>query len=163
MLEAFSRLVQAGKVRYIGASNFRAWRLEQSRCTSRSHGWPEYCSVQQRYSYLQPRAGTTFDPQLAANDDLLDYCRSRQLTLLAYSPLLGGAYARPELDPGGQYQGPDNQMRMSALCRLPRKPVQRSTRLCWPGCCIATRWCCPSSPPALLNKCAKTWLRWTFR
>src|SRR5262249_16618138 len=33
-LEAFNRLVKAGKVRYIGASNYLAWRIEQARCLS---------------------------------------------------------------------------------------------------------------------------------
>ena len=95
-LEAFGRLVQAGKVRHVGASNFSAWRLEESRCASLANDWPDYCCVQQRYTYLRPRPGTNFGPQLAVNDDLLDYCRSRGTTLLAYSVLLSGASTRPE-------------------------------------------------------------------
>ncbi len=114
-MEAFNRLVKAGKVRHLGASNFRAWRLEQARNVSQANGLAEYCCVQQRYSYLQPRAGTGFGPQLAVNDDLLDYCRQRSLTLLAYSPLLSGAYTRPERPISKQYQSQDNQQRMSAL------------------------------------------------
>ena len=52
-LEAFDRLVQTGKVRTIGASNYLAWRLEKARWISRTNGWAEYCCVQQRYSYLR--------------------------------------------------------------------------------------------------------------
>jgi aryl-alcohol dehydrogenase-like predicted oxidoreductase len=114
-LQAFNRLVAAGKVRYLGASNFRAWRLEQAHCISQAGGLAEYCCVQQRYTYLQPRAGTGFGAQLAANDDLLDYCRRRGLTLLAYSPLLSGAYTRAERPLSKQYQGEDNRQRLSAL------------------------------------------------
>lgn len=114
-LEAFDRLVKAGKVRTIGASNFTAWRLEQAHWSSYVHGWAEYCCVQQRHTYLRPRAGTNFGAQLAVNDDLLDYCRSREITLLAYSALLSGAYTRPDRSFGAQYQSPDNEARLAVL------------------------------------------------
>ena len=94
-LEAFTRLIRKGKVRFIGASNIAAWRLAQARCTSTANHWDSYCCVQQRFSYLRPRIGANFAPQVAADDDLLDYCRSDGVTLLAYSPLLGGAYSGP--------------------------------------------------------------------
>jgi aryl-alcohol dehydrogenase-like predicted oxidoreductase len=114
-LEAFSRLVQSGKVRTIGASNFTAWRLEESRAASLANEWPEYCCVQQRHTYLRPRPGTGFDPQLAVNDDLLDYCRNRDMTLLAYSVLLSGAYTRPERTVADQYAGTDTDIRLVTL------------------------------------------------
>jgi len=114
-LQAFDCLVSSGKVRFIGASNFRAWRLEQARWASQVKGTAGYCCVQQRYTYLQPRAGVSFDAQLAVNDDLLDYCRVMGLTLLAYSPLLGGAYTREDRPLASQYQSEDNQARMRAL------------------------------------------------
>jgi aryl-alcohol dehydrogenase-like predicted oxidoreductase len=114
-LAAYERLVQAGKVRYIGASNFLAWRLAQAHAVSAANGWPAYCCVQQRYTYLRPRPGTGFDPQLVANDDLLDYCRSTGLTLLAYSSLLSGAYTRPDRAISEQYLGSDSEARLIAL------------------------------------------------
>jgi aryl-alcohol dehydrogenase-like predicted oxidoreductase len=114
-LDSFDKLVRAGKVRYIGASNYRAWRLEQADWVSQSSDLAAFCCVQQRYTYLQPRAGASFAPQVAANDDLLDYCRSRGMTLLAYSPLLSGAYTRAEREIGEQYRSEDNQRRLQAL------------------------------------------------
>jgi aryl-alcohol dehydrogenase-like predicted oxidoreductase len=114
-MEAFDRLVRAGKVRFIGASNFLAWRLEEARWVSQTHGWAEYCGIQQRYSYIRPKPGASFDPQIAANDDLLDYCRSRSITMLAYSPLLGGAYTRADRSFSDQYLGPDTDARLAAL------------------------------------------------
>jgi len=114
-LEAFDRLVKTGKVRLIAASNFLAWRLEKARWTSRTNGWAEYCCIQQRYSYLRGRRGVNFGPQLEANDDLVQYCRSEGVTLLAYSALLGGTYTRPERDPGEQYHGPASEARLAAL------------------------------------------------
>jgi len=114
-LGAFNKLVEAGKIRFIGASNFTAWRLEEARWTSVNHGWSEYCCVQQRHTYLRPKPGASFSPQLAANEDLFDYCRNRRITLLAYSALLSGAYSRPDREVGEQYAGADSQARMKIL------------------------------------------------
>ncbi len=112
-MQAFDRLVKAGKVRLIGASNMAAWRLALANGVSQSHQWVDYCCVQQRYSYLRPKAGANFTPQVAASEDLQDYCRAQQLTLLAYSPLLGGAYAHGNLPE--QYVSGDNQARLAPL------------------------------------------------
>lgn len=114
-MEAFDKLVKAGKVRFIGASNFSAWRLEEARWVSQTHGWPEYCCIQQRYSYVRPKPGGNFDPQVAANEDLLDYCKTRGITLLAYSPLLRGAYTRSDRPFPEQYVGPDTEARLAVL------------------------------------------------
>jgi aryl-alcohol dehydrogenase-like predicted oxidoreductase len=103
------------KVRFIGASNFLAWRLEEARWVSQTNGWAEYCCIQQRYSYIRPKPAASFAPQIAANDDLLDYCRSRRTIMLAYSPLLGGAYTRADRSFPEQYLGPDTDARLAAL------------------------------------------------
>jgi aryl-alcohol dehydrogenase-like predicted oxidoreductase len=114
-LAAFDRLVRAGKVRMIGASNFTAWRLAEAHAVSVANGWPDYCCVQQRHTYLRPKPGASFDPQLAANEDLLDYCRANNVRLLAYSALLGGAYTRADRSIGAQYLGPDADARLAML------------------------------------------------
>jgi len=114
-LEAFDKLLKAGKVRFIGASNFSSWRLEEARWMSQTQDWAEYCCIQQRYSYVRPKPGADFDPQVAANEDLLDYCKTRDITLLAYSPLLRGAYTRPDRLFPEQYVGPDTEVRVGVL------------------------------------------------
>ncbi len=114
-LEAFDRLIRAGKVRYAGASNMADWRLEEARWLAASRGWAQYCCVQQRYSYVRPQAGAIYDPHAAVNDEFLDYCRTRGLTILAYSPLLGGAYTRSDKALPEQYQGPDSDLRIKVL------------------------------------------------
>lgn len=114
-LAAFDRLVQAGKVRYIAGSNYLAWRLEQAKWISRTNGWAEFCCVQQRHSYVRPRAGSSFDPQVAANDDLFDYARRNDFPILAYSAMLSGAYTRPDREFDAQYRSPDNDRRLTVL------------------------------------------------
>ena len=114
-MEAFDKLVKAGKARFIGASNFSAWRLEEARWVSQTHGWAEYCCIQERYSYVRPKPGANFDPQVAANEHLLDYCKTRSIKLLAYSPLLRGAYSRPDRPFPEEYIGPDTEARLAVL------------------------------------------------
>ncbi len=115
VMAAFARLVAAGKVRFVGASNFLAWRLERANWVARDNGWPEFCCIQQRHSYLRPKPGAGFAPQIAANDDLLDLCQAQGITLLAYSVLLGGAYTHPERPIPEAYVGPDSHARLAAL------------------------------------------------
>lgn len=120
-LEAFYGLIKAGKVRFIGASNFVTWRLEEAHCISRIRGWPQFCCIQQRFSYLHPVSGADFDPQVAGTAELLDFCRSRNVQFLAYSPLLGGAYSRSDRPFSPQYQGPDSERRLEALRAVARE------------------------------------------
>ena len=49
-LEAFARLIEAGKVRAIGASNYSAARLAQALATSKRLGVPRYESLQPLYN-----------------------------------------------------------------------------------------------------------------
>ena len=72
-------------------------------------------SIEQRHSYFRPRHGADFDPQICVNDDLRDFCRTRKLTLVAYSVLLQGAYMREDRPIPAQYAGPDAQARLAAL------------------------------------------------
>ena len=49
-LEAFGRLVKAGKVRAIGASNFTPGRLAESLAASTAHGLPRYETIQPKFN-----------------------------------------------------------------------------------------------------------------
>ena len=114
-MEAFDRLIQAGKVRAIGASNLRVWRIAEANTVGRVNGWTQYCAVEQRYTYLRPRHGADFGPQICINDDLKDYCRSHNMTLVGYSVLLQGAYTREDRPVPAQFAGPDADARLAAL------------------------------------------------
>ncbi len=114
-LEAFNRLVQAGKVRFIGASNYLAWRLEQAKWISETNKWAQFCCIQQHYTYLRLRPGMNVEPQIMVNDDLLDYVGSRDLTLLAYSVLQSGSYTRADRPFRVELQSADNEQRLATL------------------------------------------------
>lgn len=114
-MQALDRLTKAGKVRAIGASNLPVWRIAEASAVSRINGWARYCAVEQRYTYLRPRHGADFGPQICINDDLKEYCRSHRLTLVAYSILLQGAYTREDRAVPAQFAGPDADARLAAL------------------------------------------------
>jgi aryl-alcohol dehydrogenase-like predicted oxidoreductase len=141
-MEAFDRLVKAGKVRFIGASNFVAWRLEEARWVSQTHGRAAYCCIQQRYSYIRPKPGASFGAQVAANDDLLDYCHTRGITMLAYSPLLSGAYTRADRSFPEQYLGPDTDARVAALHSVAREVGATLNQ-------VVYAWMVQSDPPVI--------------
>lgn len=52
VLYTFNTLVQSGKVRYVGASNFSGWHLMKSLAMADKHGWPKYVSHQVHYSLV---------------------------------------------------------------------------------------------------------------
>jgi len=68
-LRAFDDLVSHGKVRYIGCSNYSAWRLTQALWVSDRRGYVRYESVQPRYN-LVDREGyeTDLEPMIRAHE-----------------------------------------------------------------------------------------------
>ena len=79
--EAYARLIQQGKVRAIGASNFSAERLLQALEVSRQGGYPSYQSLQPLYN-LYDRADyeTKLEP----------LCREKGLGVITYYSLASG-------------------------------------------------------------------------
>lgn len=80
-LRVLEDLVRQGKVRYIGASNYPAWRLMESLWSAEVNGTPRYDSLQPHYN-------------LARRDDfereLKEVCESYEIGVIPYSPLAGG-------------------------------------------------------------------------
>ena len=113
-LEAFDRLVTAGKVRCVGASNWRTGQLVAARALSDVHGWAGHSVYEFRHSYLQPDAKADFGKQIVASAELMDVCSTHDIPLVAYSVLLNGAYTRPDRSFDG-YTGPDNETRLAML------------------------------------------------
>lgn len=120
-LSAMDTLVREGKVRAIGASNFSAWRLERARQICQANHWTQICCIQQRYSYLRPKQDAVFPGQKYVVEDLREYIRDTGITLLAYCPLLKGAYVNPEKPFMAQYVGADAQARLAALDQVARE------------------------------------------
>ena len=80
-LGAFSRLVDAGKVRTIGASNYNAGRLREALGISAERGFPRYEVIQPGYN-LHDRAGY--------EDELAGVVKEEGLGVVAYFALASG-------------------------------------------------------------------------
>jgi aryl-alcohol dehydrogenase-like predicted oxidoreductase len=80
-LDAYAQLIDQGKVRVIGASNFNAERLFQALQVSKQHGYPGYQSLQPLYN-LYDRA--------EYESKLEPLCRERGLGVISYSSLASG-------------------------------------------------------------------------
>jgi aryl-alcohol dehydrogenase-like predicted oxidoreductase len=120
-LEALAGLVAAGKTRYLGWSNVATWRLERIRQLCERYGWPAPVALQQEHSYLRPRPGNT--KLSTVDDEQLRYLRAHDdLTLVAYSPILKGAYddaaKRAGHDIFRTYTGADSEARLAAVAKL---------------------------------------------
>ncbi|HTZ57882.1 MAG TPA: aldo/keto reductase [Acidobacteriaceae bacterium] len=114
-MKAFDALVKAGKVRAIGASNLFLWRVAEANLVSRTNNWAEYSVVEQRYTYLRPRHGADFGPQIFISEELKDFARAHGVALIGYSILLQGAYTRSDRQVPTQFAGPDSDERLAAL------------------------------------------------
>ena len=79
-LDAFDRLVQSGKVRYLGTSNDTAYGLTKANETSKNRGYKRFESIQNNFSLLNPRF----------LDELSTVCQKENISLLPYSPMAGG-------------------------------------------------------------------------
>ncbi|MGE0797888.1 MAG: aldo/keto reductase [Lautropia sp.] len=51
-LSTLDDLVRAGKIRYVGCSNFSGWHLMKSLAAADRHGWPRYVAHQAYYSLI---------------------------------------------------------------------------------------------------------------
>ncbi|MBI4516806.1 MAG: aldo/keto reductase [Deltaproteobacteria bacterium] len=86
-LAALTRMVEAGKVRYLGCSNETAYGLTKSLWASDVHGLARFETIQNNFSLLHRRF----------EDEIAEVCRREQVSLLAYSPIAGGVLS-------GKYQ-----------------------------------------------------------
>ena len=78
-MSAMEELVDAGKVRFIGVSNFSVSQMQEAQATMTKHS---IVSNQVRYSLVDRSIET----------ELLSYCQQNRVTVIAYSPLEVGFY-----------------------------------------------------------------------
>ena len=94
-LRAFDDLVRAGKVRYIGTSNFVTWKI------ARAIGRSEVLRVA-RFDSAQPRYNLLFRQ---IERDLLPMCREEGVGVIPYNPLAGGLLSGKHRKDGGPTAG----------------------------------------------------------
>jgi aryl-alcohol dehydrogenase-like predicted oxidoreductase len=102
-LEALTELVEEGKVRYLGCSNFAAWEVVEAHWIAMTRGLRRFVSAQNEYSLYNR----------AAEEELVPAVRHSGMGLVAYFPLayglLTGKYRRGQQAPEGTRLSADDQ------------------------------------------------------
>jgi 1-deoxyxylulose-5-phosphate synthase len=79
-LDAFDTVVRSGKARYVGCSNYHAYRVARALGRSEALGLAKFVSVQPRYNLLFRQI----------ERELLPLCEEEGLAVMPYNPLAGG-------------------------------------------------------------------------
>jgi len=105
-LRALNDLVRAGKVRYIGCSNFAAWQLCEALWISKVNNLQSFVTAQPQYNLLDRRI----------ERELVPCCQAYGIGVIPYSPLAGGFLTGKyrqgeEPPPDGRLSGPNPAFR----------------------------------------------------
>jgi aryl-alcohol dehydrogenase-like predicted oxidoreductase len=100
-LEAYDQLIKQGKVRAIGASNYKAERLAEALKVSKQHGLPRYECLQPHYN-LYERA--------AYEQDLEPVCLQEDVGVIPYFALASGFLTGKYRSEADLAKGPRGQM-----------------------------------------------------
>jgi 1-deoxyxylulose-5-phosphate synthase len=84
-MEALHDVVKAGKARYIGASNMKAWEFSKAIYTSRLNGWTEFISMQNHVNLLTREE----------EREMLPLCADQGIAVMPWSPMARGRLTRP--------------------------------------------------------------------
>ncbi len=94
-MRALDDLVRAGKVRYIGCSNYYGWQIVKANALSERYGWARLISAQHLYNLVRRDI----------EREILPACADQGLGMLCWSPLasgfLSGKYERNAEPPEG--------------------------------------------------------------
>jgi aryl-alcohol dehydrogenase-like predicted oxidoreductase len=116
-LRALDDLVRAGKVRYLGASNYTGSQLMKAVMLSEGRGWSRFDCLQPEYSLLVR----------STEWELLPVCRDMGIGVIPWSPLAGGWLT-------GKYrrnQPPPPDSRVGRADRWDDLPEQRENEQTW--------------------------------
>jgi 1-deoxyxylulose-5-phosphate synthase len=82
-MAALHDVVQAGKVRYLGASLMYAWQFAKAQYTAQAGGWTRFVSMQTRYNLVYREE----------EREMIPFCADQGVGVLPYSPLARGLLA----------------------------------------------------------------------
>jgi aryl-alcohol dehydrogenase-like predicted oxidoreductase len=120
-LRFYDEAVRAGKVQYVGVSNFIGWQLLKAALLACHHGLAPIVTLQPQYNLLQR----------AVEFELTQVCVNEGIGMLPWSPLGGGwltgKYRRDSAPAGATRLGEDPDRGMEAYGR--RNPEERTWRV----------------------------------
>ncbi len=91
VLEPLAKLVEDGKVRYLGESNYGAWRHAITNSIAESKGWPGMVSAQNHFNILRRHVEL----------EIIPFCERFNIAFLPYFPL-GGGFLTGKYQPGAE-------------------------------------------------------------
>ncbi|WP_418740278.1 aldo/keto reductase [Enorma sp.] len=100
-MEALDGLVQAGKVRALGASAMYAYQLHNMQVVAEQNDWSPFTSMQCHYNLLYRED----------EREMIPVCRQFGMALTPYSPLASGHLCRPTWDSASKRSTTDATMR----------------------------------------------------
>lgn len=107
-LATLDGFVRAGKVRYVGVSNFTGWQLQRAVMTARVQGWAPVVTLQPQYNLLARELEW----------ELVPLCEDEGVGMLPWSPLGGGwltgKYDRDDRPTGDTRLGEDPERGVEA-------------------------------------------------
>lgn len=80
LMRALDDAVRAGKVRYVGVSDFPAWKVAQANTLAHFRGWSPFVALQIEYSLIER----------TVEAELIPMAQELNLTVTPWSPLAGG-------------------------------------------------------------------------
>lgn len=120
-LAFFDQAVRAGKIRYVGVSNFLGWQLQKAALLTQFRGLAPIVTLQPQYNLLAREV----------EFELVDVCRGENIGILPWSPLGGGwltgKYQRDNRPTGASRLGEDPGRGMEAYD--PRNSDARTWRI----------------------------------
>ncbi len=120
-LRFYDDAVRAGKIQYVGVSNFIGWQLQKAVMLSRQLGLAPIVTLQPQYNLLQR----------AVEFELTQVCANERIGILPWSPLGGGwltgKYQRDQAPTGPTRLGEDPERGMEAYGR--RNAEERTWRV----------------------------------
>ena len=88
-MRALHDLVQAGRVRYIGASSMHTWQFARMQRVAELNGWTKFISMQNHYNAIYREE----------ERDMIPFCVDTGVGLHPWAPLAAGVLARVQDDP----------------------------------------------------------------
>lgn len=79
-IRTLDHLIESGKVRYIGCSNFLAWQLMKSLSYSDYHRYARYISIQPQYSLVNREM----------DREMISLCLAENVAIIPWAPIGGG-------------------------------------------------------------------------
>jgi aryl-alcohol dehydrogenase-like predicted oxidoreductase len=126
IIESLNEHVRAGKIRYLGCSNWRADRIEAAQAYAVAHGLQGFAGDQMLWSLAAVDIQAMGDPTLVVmQDELKRYHAQTGLAAIPYSSQAGGLFNKMAVgakvaNPGinRMYQTPENTNRFERIQRL---------------------------------------------